>query len=197
MESKNVWLSVWEKLLSGLWSKRLGVKDGVKLLSAVSLDVDPVAVKTLQKSEKNESTKTKLLTESVETFLKSRYDFRYNVLTEETEFRSLERMDEGFSSVNQRVLNTLCLEAHEEGISCWDRDLSRCIYSTRITEYHPFKLYLDELSVWDGMDRLTGLAQRVSKNPLWVKDFHIWMRGMTAQWLGVTGVHAYLIRVLG
>lgn len=190
MESKNVWLSVWKKLLSGLWSKRVGVKDGVKLLSAVSLDIDPVAVKTSQKSEKNESTKTKLLTESVETFLKSRYDFRYNVLTEETEFRSLERMDEGFSSVNQRVLNTLCLEAHEEGISCWDRDLSRCIYSTRITEYHPFKLYLDELSVWDGTDRLTGLAQRVSKNPLWVKDFHLWMRGMTAQWMGVTGVHA-------
>ena len=32
--------------------------------------------------------KTKKLTESVECFLKSRYDFRYNILTEETEFRS-------------------------------------------------------------------------------------------------------------
>lgn len=34
--------------------------------------------------------KTKKLTESVECFLKSRYDFRYNILTEETEFRSME-----------------------------------------------------------------------------------------------------------
>ena len=30
--------------------------------------------------------KTKKLTESVECFLKSRYDFRYNILTEETPF---------------------------------------------------------------------------------------------------------------
>ena len=117
-------------------------------------------------------------------------DSRYNVLTEETEFRLLERMNEGFQPVNQRVLNTICLEAHEAGIGCWDRDLSRCIYSTRIAEYHPFRLYLDELPEWDGIDRVSALAQRVSENPLWEKGFRIWMLGMTAQWMGVMREHA-------
>ena len=68
--------------------------------------------------------------------------------------------------------------------------MSRCIYSTRIAEYHPFRLYLEELPIWDGVDRLTDLARRVSNNLVWVKEFHIWMLGMTAQWMGVTGSHA-------
>ncbi|WP_371126736.1 DUF3874 domain-containing protein [Bacteroides ovatus] len=147
-------------------------------------------METKESKEKDAPSKTKNLTENVESFLKSHYDFRYNVLTEETEFRSLERMSEGFQSVNQRVLNTLCLEAHEAGIACWDRDLSRCIYSTRIVDYHPFRLYLDELPKWDGVDRVLALARRVSENPLWKKEFRIWMLGMTAQWMGIMGDHA-------
>ncbi len=50
-------------------------------------------------------------------FLEIRYDFRYNILTEETEFRSMEQIEEDFKPINQRVLNTLCLEAHESGDS--------------------------------------------------------------------------------
>ena len=53
--------------------------------------------------------KTKKLTESVECFLKSRYDFRYNILTEETEFRSMEQVEEGFLPINQRVLRSIIL----------------------------------------------------------------------------------------
>ena len=105
------------------------------------------------------------LTERVNTFLQTHYDFRYNRLT-------------------------LCMEAHAEGISCWDKDVSRYIYSTQIGEYHPFRLYMDELPPWDGIDRLTPLARRVSALPLWVKGFHTWMLGLAAQWEGKTGVHA-------
>lgn len=168
MESKSVWSVIWRKFLNSLWADKAEV----------------------MKNKKLPPQRTKQLTESVETFLKSRYDFRYNVLTEETEFRPLGQVENGFLPVNQRVLNTLCLEAHEEGISCWDRDLSRSIYSTRIAEYHPFRLYLEELPAADGADHVTALAQRVSTNPLWVKNFRIWMRAMTAQWMGVTGKHA-------
>lgn len=179
MEGKNVWLAIWGRIQNSLWSVK-NEKAGVGSKSKVSDSV----------SERAVPPKTKLLTKSVEVFLKSYYDFRYNVLTEETEYRPLGRTDVGFSPLNQRVLNTLCLEAHEAGIACWDRDLARCIYSTRVAEYHPFGLYLEELSVWDGIDRLEELAQRVSVHPLWVKEFHIWMLGMTAQWMGVTGNHA-------
>ena len=180
MKSKAVWLAVWGTFMAGLWSAKVESEKRVEDRAGNSSVLE----------EKNVHQKTKLLTESVEVFLKSYYDFRYNVLTEETEFRPIGQMNASFAAVNQRVLNTLCLEAHEAGISCWDRDLSRCIYSTRIAEYHPFRLYLEELPIWDGVDRLTDLARRVSNNLVWVKEFHIWMLGMTAQWMGVTGSHA-------
>ena len=188
MEQKNGWFAFWQKLMKCLSKQdETGIGD-TKSVAPVNTIIQ--SIKGVSSSKEKDSSKVKSLTESVDTFLKSRYDFRYNVLTEETEYRLLERMEEGFAPVNQRVLNTFCLEAHESGISCWDRDLSRCIFSTRIAEYHPFKLYLEELPVWDGVDRLAALARRVSRDQLWVKEFHIWMRGMTAQWMGVTGSHA-------
>ena len=188
MEQKNGWFAFWQKLMKCLSKQdETGVGD-TKSVAPVNTIIQ--SIKEVSSSKEKDSSKVKSLTESVDTFLKSRYDFRYNVLTEETEYRLLERMEEGFAPVSQRVLNTFCLEAHESGISCWDRDLSRCIFSTRIAEYHPFKLYLEELPVWDGVDRLAALARRVSRDQLWVKEFHIWMRGMTAQWMGVTGSHA-------
>ena len=106
------------------------------------------------------------LTERVNTFLQTHYDFRYNRLTEETEFRPLSGAKTEFRPIGKRELNTLCMEAHAEGISCWDKDVSRYIYSTQIGEYHPFRLYMDELPPWDGIDRLTPLARRVSALPL-------------------------------
>ena len=185
MNKKSVLLALWQKFTSHFCKSEK--KD--ELMAYIS-EFSTSPMETKEGKEKDTSCKTKNLTENVESFLKSHYDFRYNVLTEETEFRSLERMSEGFQSVNQRVLNTLCLEAHEAGIACWDRDLSRCIYSTRIVDYPPFRLYLDELPKWDGVDRVLALARRVSENPLWEKEFRIWMLGMTAQWMGIMGDHA-------
>lgn len=206
MKKKNQWYALWQNMLKHFYGEKKMENGNVELFLKESIDpllkesMEPPMKERAESPMKNvlskallpptALSKTTLLTESVESFLKSNYDFRYNILTEETEFRSLRHGSEAFSPVSQRVLNTLCLEAHEAGISCWDRDLARYVYSTRIVEYHPFKLYLEELPAWDGKDRLAALAERVSTNRLWVKEFHIWMRGMTAQWLGITGVHA-------
>ena len=109
------------------------------------------------------------LSGDIEEFLASRYDFRYNLLTDETEFRAAGQRSAAFTPVGKRELNTFCIEAHAEGIPCWDKDLSRYVYSTYIPAYHPFQLYMDELPDWDGKDRLTALACRVSSRPHWVR----------------------------
>jgi predicted P-loop ATPase len=57
--------------------------------------------------------------------------------------------------------------------------------SKKIANYHPFQDYLEYLPLWDGQDRVTELALRVSDNPVWVNGFHRWMLGMTAQWLNM------------
>ena len=122
-----------------------------------------------------------LLTRQVIDFLKVRYDFRYNLLTEETEFRPSGQREIPFCRIDKRELNTFCLEAHKEGINCWDKDLQRYIYSTLVESYHPFRLYMNELPAWDGTDRLKPLAKRVSDTPIWIKSFHTWMLGLAAQ----------------
>lgn len=136
---------------------------------------------------------TTCLTDRVNAFLREHYDFRYNLLTEETEFRPLNESGRPFGlfrPVSKRDLNTFCMEAHAQGISCWDKDVNRYIYSTRIAEYHPFRLYMNELPLWDGIDRITPLALRVSDKPLWIRGFHTWLLGVAAQWSGSTGIHA-------
>lgn len=142
------------------------------------------------KKKETEQKQPVRLTQEVRTFLQKQYDFRYNLLTEETEYRPANKRAVPFEPVSKRELNTFCMEAHDQGISCWDKDLSRYIYSTCIPEYHPFRLYMEELPGWDGTDRLEALAQRVSDNQLWIKSFHTWMLGLTAQWMGMTGIHA-------
>lgn len=130
------------------------------------------------------------LTQQVIAFLNARYDFRYNLLTEETEFRPYGRRDISFRRIDKRELNTVCLEAHKEGINCWDKDLQRYIYSTHVESYHPFRLFMDELPVWDGTERLVSMAKRVADSPLWIKSFHTWMLGLAAQWMGMDQVQA-------
>ena len=126
-------------------------------------------------------------------FLTERYEFRFNVLTEATEFRCLSDGENGtFRPATERDLNAICLEAHRHGIDCWDRDVARMVHSANVREYHPFRLYFQRLPAWDGRDRLHDLAARVSDSPLWIQAFHRWMLGLAAQWAGLSdGLHAH------
>ena len=122
--------------------------------------------------------------DALQRFLTIRYDFRYNLLTEQTEYRGKEMPDEEYAMVAQRDLNTFCLEARTGGINCWDKDVSRLLHSRKVENYHPFLHYMSHLPQWDGVDRVTPLAVRISRKPMWVKGFHRWMLGVAAQWLG-------------
>ena len=125
------------------------------------------------------------LSSRLETFLTEHYAFRYNVLTEQAEVCALG--EKKFRAVTQRVANTLCLEAQEQGIPCWDKDVLRLLNSERLTDYHPLLTYMAELPAWDGIDRITPLAERISTEKIWVNGFHRWMLGVAAQWSGQMG----------
>lgn len=168
--------------------KRL-TKMVTRLVQAEMMKEEKAGKANVIKKEPRETAAVRL-TEQVNRFLAATYDFRYNVLTEETEYRPAEAVGKPFAAVGKRELNTFCLQAHAQGIPCWDKDINRYLYSTCVPAYHPFRLYLNELPVWDGVDRLEPLARRVSPEPLWVAGFHRWMLALTAQWMGLTGKHA-------
>ena len=141
--------------------------------------VENNAVETPVKTEEKER-KPSLL-KDLETFLFSKYNFRFNVLTEQTEYAPM--VDAIYQMVDQRTLNTFCIDARSQGINCWDKDVSRLLLSQKIKDFHPFTDYITNLPEWDGTDRVTELAKRVSDKTLWVNGFHRWMLAMTAQWM--------------
>ena len=163
------------KKVMKLWKKWFGKRD----VSVVEDVVKEVSIKTEQNARKSS------LLEDLEIYLFKVYDFRFNVLTEQTEYRK--KGESVFHLVDQRVLNTLCMKVRKQGINCWDKDVSRLLLSEQIPDFHPFTEYADSLPEWDGVDRVSELARRVSDEALWVSGFHRWMLGMVAQWMKLEG----------
>ena len=116
------------------------------------------------KREKEQAADNREVQDRLENYLWKHYEFRFNVLTEQPEYCAKgQGTDTPYKIVTQRTLNTLCLEAHRHRINCWDKDVSRLLHSERLEDYHPFLTYMDTLPQWDGVDRVTPLAQRISK----------------------------------
>ena len=120
--------------------------------------------------------------EDLQNFLFQNYDFRYNILTEMPEYKAKD--ENTYRMVDKRVMNSISIKAMMHGTDCKDVDVKRFLFSEQIPTYHPLKDYLAALPEWDGTDRVTMLAARVSGKQMWLNGFHRWMLGMVAQWLG-------------
>ena len=160
-----------------IWERWFGKKTELTCEETLATVPEPMAT--------DEKKKLPSLLQRLEGYLFGKYEFRFNVLTEQAEFRK--KGESVFVQVDQRMLNTFCMEAREEGINCWDRDISRLLLSRKVADFHPFRQYVSDLPQWDGVDRVSELARRVSSLPVWVNGFHRWMLGMVAQWMGVDG----------
>ena len=182
------------KVMNPIHSKDVEKEVGVVSSEGNRKEAAPVFSKNIEKKaglvpskEAVEKAKSCSLMQEVTAFLTSRYRFRFNVLTEETEVASVENNIPDthlrYTKVDERWMNSLSLEAIETGIDCWDRDIQRFVRSRRISEYHPFTAYFEQLPEWDGTDRVSALARRVSDDPIWVNGFHRWMLGLSAQWM--------------
>ena len=160
--------------------------------SAEPVVVKDAAVKEMKTEkraeEKPRESKQLQLTRRLNRYLKLHYAFRYNLLTERTECARLdtEALEDShhltYTPVDNRTLNGIALRAMEDGTDCWDRDIRRYVESDHVQAYHPFELYFKNLPQWDGKDRITELAERVSDKALWIRSFHRWMLAVTAQW---------------
>ena len=162
-------------------------KDVEKKIGVISSEGTRKEAGLESSKEEVKKAKSSSLMQEVTAFLTSRYRFRFNVLTEETEVEEVTNNIPDthlrYTKVDERWMNTLSMEAIETGIDCWDRDIQRFVRSRRISEYHPFTAYFEQLPEWDGKDRVSALARRVSDNPVWVNGFHRWMLGLSAQWM--------------
>ena len=73
------------------------------------------------------------------------------------------------------------MDALQEGIKVWDRDVNRYLASNRVPLYNPVEDYLCSVGRWDGKDRIHALADLVPcNNPHWRQLFYRWFLNMVA-----------------
>lgn len=127
----------------------------------------------------------------MEEFLKRRYEFRRNAIRGEVEYRERHSFCFRFRPVTPEVLNGICLNAMEEGLEIWDKDVRRYIYSPRVPDYNPLEMFLMNLPAWDGTDRIRSLADTVPTNDSeWRNRFYLWFVSMVAHWRKVDRLYA-------
>ena len=126
----------------------------------------------------------------MEEFMNRRYEFRYNTVLDDLEYRQRDSIHFYFKPVDKRVRNSISICALKEGINAWDRDVDRFLNSEYVPLYNPVEEYLYDVGRWDGKDRIRALAGLVPcTNPYWRELFYRWFLSMVAHWRGVDRQH--------
>lgn len=113
------------------------------------------------------------LTLQLEEFMLRRYEIRNNKMSGEVEYRDKSLLRFTFSPFTREVRNSICTEAHKEGLNVWDKDIERYVYSDNRPTFFPIEEYLGHLPKWDGKDHIRKLAKRVPCNNIrWADHFH-------------------------
>lgn len=120
--------------------------------------------------------------------LRSRYDFRYNVVMKYVEYQSKEKPWYGYMPVEPRVQKRMTLEVQLADIRVSIKDVRNFLESDYIQNYDPISDFLQECNgKWDGKDHIRELARTVpTSNPHWEDWFYTWFLAMVSQWQGTT-----------
>ncbi len=124
-----------------------------------------------------------LLALRTDEFMNRRYIFRFNSQKGVTEYMERHALFYEFRPLTDRVMNTIALEAMQEGINLWDKDVKRWVNSHRVPVYAPVEDYLFCLPRWEGRDHIRKMAARVPcGNSRWPDLFYRWFLSMVAHW---------------
>ena len=141
--------------------------------------------------KKSALTPEQKLSLQLEEFMERRYEFRFNTVSNDLEFRQKDSIHFYFQPVDQRARNSISMDALQEGIKVWDRDVNRYLASNRVPLYNPVEDYLCSVGRWDGKDRIHALADLVPcNNPHWRQLFYRWFLNMVAHWRGLNKQYA-------
>ena len=115
------------------------------------------------------------------------YDFRFNTILGCTELRRKHEEGAEWMAVNERLLNTITMEARLQGINVWKQETQRYLLSNRIADYNPVADYLEQVSgQWDGNDHIATLTATLkTTNAQWPQWMRRWLLALVAQWRGM------------
>jgi predicted P-loop ATPase len=117
-------------------------------------------------------------------FIESKFDFRFNIINKEIEFRAKDT--KAFQYFDTREFNTLLNEIKLENIVIGREALKTLIESKQVSlEYDPIKEYLLDLPIWDRRDYIKEFLQQIclkdeGERQTFIKTFKKWFTAMIA-----------------
>lgn len=118
-------------------------------------------------------------------FMQRRYSLRRNEVMGITEYCERKRLHTHYRPVDETVVNSIALNAREEGINVWDRDVKRYLRSDRVMTFNPFDKFIYSLPKWDKHPRIDKLFHAIpTDDEAWYPLAHTWFLGMVALWMG-------------
>lgn len=121
----------------------------------------------------------KMNIELVIEFLTTEYDFRYNEVTNQTEYKQKESLV--FKTINDKEFSTIYVNCNYH-VFCTQHDLKSYFQSNRIKVFNPFLDYLNSLPKWDKTSYISQLAKTVktSNDSYFEWCFEKWIVGVVA-----------------
>lgn len=108
------------------------------------------------------STPTAMKIQAAMNYLHDNYDFRYNIIANEVEFKK--KTDDDYHYFDEFEYNGIMIEMDLKGIHIADNKYKNIIVSKYISQkYDPFKVYLSSLPKWDNKtDHIQHFLQQVN-----------------------------------
>jgi len=147
---------------------------------------DPVSGTIVDESQIRKK-KRKILIDTIETYISSHYQLRYNTVTSKLEIRKLspdhierlERHDHhAYTPLTDYLENSLLRELLKNNLKCSIGLLRSILYSDFSAFFDPFRDYFLRLPLWDGQtDYINQLAETITttSRELWCKCFKKWL----------------------
>ena len=128
------------------------------------------------------NSKKSLTLPEVQAVLCSKYELRYNLLSEQSEYRERGSVGDDFAPITKRVYMTWLMDIQADGYNyTWIEGVRIAAESLHIPSYHPVTHYFASLPRWDGTDRLRPLMQRLTDDDTIVDYLCRWMLALVAQ----------------
>ena len=123
----------------------------------------------------------------IEDFFHRRYQLRYNVVKQLTEYRLNDLTFKPWQPLTDRQLKSIVVEQMKEGGESWMNDIRIYLESAHVEGYNPVHEFLAGCGQWDGRaNYIEDFARRLPTNySKWPKYFHRWFLAMVAQALDI------------
>ena len=150
-------------------------------IKQLNSDVPQINTDNSDNSTKGDDDRPKI--EKIESCLKFKYAFRYNVVLKQVEFRNKEKKDSVFEALDERQENDMICELHKEKFKNFKDIFKSLVNSSAFCKaFNPFNHYFETLPKWNGeTDHIQDLCNYVVMKNKGAKDHqmkHEWFSRM-------------------